>query len=70
MNEIYLLAKLRNTHTGQTIKVQDLTGHRWTLREQSQAQEFANAKAAEYTARTGTHWEGYLERYTPTYRQR
>ena len=67
MAEIYLLAKIRNTVTGQTQKVQDLTGHRWSLREAAQAQEFANAKAAEFTQRTGQSWTGFLERYTPTY---
>ena len=68
-DEIYLMAKIRNLDTGVSVKVQDLTGQRWTVRQTAEAQEYANSKAAEFTARTRQSWEGYLERYTPTYRQ-
>jgi len=63
---IYFMPKIRNTVTGQTITIHDTTGHQWVLREESQAQEYVNAKAAEFTDRTRQSWVGLLVRYTPT----
>jgi hypothetical protein len=67
--EQYLLAKARNTVTGQTVKNQDLTGARFTLQQRSLAEESASQLAAKMTARTGDEWLGFVEQYTPTYRR-
>lgn len=69
VDQVYLMPKIRNLETGQNVVIRDLRGRRWGLREAAQAQEFANSKAAEFTSRTGQAWEGFLERYTPTYRR-
>ncbi len=37
--EQYLLPKARNTRTGQTVKIQDLTGSRFTLAQRELAQD-------------------------------
>jgi hypothetical protein len=65
----YLLAKARNTITGQTVKNQDLTGARFTLQQRTLAEDSAHQLAAKMTARTGDAWEGFVEVYTPTHRQ-
>lgn len=67
--EQYLLAKARNTITGQTVKNQDLTGARFTLQQRGLAEASANQLAAKMTARTGVTWLGFVEQYTPTYRR-
>jgi len=68
MNQTYLLIKARNTVTGQTIKTQDLTGARFTLKQRKLAQDMADQTAAKMSARTGQLWEGYLVEYQPTER--
>ena len=65
----YLLAKARNTVTGQTVKNQDLTGSRFTLQQQNLAQSSADQLAEKMTARTGESWQGFVETYTPSYRR-
>lgn len=65
----YLLAKARNTVTGQTVKNQDLTGSRFTLQQQNLAQSSADQLAEKLTARTGELWQGFVETYTPSYRR-
>ncbi len=65
----YLLAKARNTVTGQTVKNQDLTGARFTLQQRSLAEDSARQLALKMTARTGDEWQGFVEQYTPTHRQ-
>jgi hypothetical protein len=65
MNQ-YLLAKARNTVTGQTVKNQDLTGGRFTLQQRVYAENSADALALKMTARTGDTWQGFVESYTPT----
>jgi len=67
--EQYLLSKARNTVTGQTVKNQDLTGHRFTLAQRTMCQEVADQLAAKMTARTGESWVGFCEAYTPAVRQ-
>jgi len=69
MEQQYLLAKARNTVTGQTVKNQDLTGARFTLQQRSLAEDSARQLAEKMSARTGDLWEGFVEQYTPTYRR-
>jgi len=66
--EQYLLAKARNTITGQTVKNQDLTGARFTLQQRFLAEDSARQLAEKMTARTGDTWLGFVEAYTPTER--
>jgi hypothetical protein len=68
MNQ-YLLAKARNTITGQTVKNQDLTGARFTLQQRVLAEASARQLADKMTARTGDLWKGFVEAYTPTERR-
>ena len=67
--EQYLLSKARNTLTGQTVKNQDLTGHRYTFAQRSLCQEVADQLAAKMTAKTGNTWVGFCEAYTPSVRR-
>lgn len=64
----YLMVKARNLRTGQTVKNQDLTGTRLELRQRSIAEDHARQLAAKMTERTGDAWTGFVETYTPTYR--
>jgi hypothetical protein len=66
--EQYLLVKARNTVTGQTVKNQDLTGGRFTLKQRVLAEDSARQLAAKMSARTGDTWLGFVESYTPTER--
>jgi hypothetical protein len=66
--EQYLLAKARNTITGQTVKNQDLTGARFTLKQRVLAEDSARRLAVKMSARTGDAWVGFVEAYTPTER--
>lgn len=67
--EQYLLPKARNTRTGQTVKIQDLTGARFTLSQRGLAQDRADQLAESMTARTGDSWLPFLETYTPSTRR-
>ena len=69
MEQQYLLAKARNTITGQTVKNQDLTGARFTLKQRDLAEAAAQQLADKMTARSGDLWEGFVEQYTPSYRR-
>lgn len=69
MAEQYLMVKARNLVTGQTVKNQDLTGGRLELRQRTIAEELADQLAAKMTSRTGDTWQGFVEVYTPTFRQ-
>ena len=64
----YLLAKARNTVTGQTVKNQDLSGARYTLAQRTLCQVEADRLAESMTARAGDTWVGFCEEYTPTSR--
>jgi hypothetical protein len=66
--EQYLLVKARNTVTGQTVKNQDLTGGRFTLKQRVLAEDSARQLADKMSARTGDTWLGFVESYTPTER--
>lgn len=65
----YLLPKARNLTTGQTVKQQDLTGHRFTLQQRSLATAVAEKFADELTARTKQPWVPFLEEYVPSVRK-
>jgi len=69
MTAQYLLAKARNTVTGQTVKTQDLTGQRFALSQRTMAEDSADQLASKMTAKTGDVWVGFVEQYTPTQRQ-
>jgi hypothetical protein len=68
MTAKFLLPKARNTVTGQSVKNQDLTGGRFTLKQRVLAEDSARQLAAKMTARTGDTWQGFVEAYTPTER--
>lgn len=65
----YLLPKARNLSTGQTVKQQDLTGHRFTLEQRNLATAVAEKFANELTARTKEPWVAFLEEYEPSVRR-
>lgn len=65
----FLLAKARNLTTGQTVKNQDLTGARFTLRQRALAENSAEQLAEKMSARTGDPWVGFVEEYTPSVRR-
>lgn len=65
----FLLPKARNLTTGQTVKTQDLTGHRFTMNQRPLAENAAQELAAKMTERTGDTWVGFTEAYTPSVRR-
>ena len=65
----YLLPMARNTVTGQTVKTQDLTGHRFVPAQRMMCQEAADQLAVKMTARTGSTWQGFCQSYTPSVRR-
>lgn len=65
----FLLPKARNLVTGQTVKTQDLTGHRFDLRQRALAEIAAEELAGKMTQRTGDQWVGFVESYTPSQRK-
>ena len=69
MIQQYLLPMARNAVTGQTVKIQDLTGERFTRHQQALAESTADQLAERMTARTGESWSGFVQLYTPTVRQ-
>jgi hypothetical protein len=68
MQTQYLLPMARNTVTGQTVKTQDLTGARFRIDQRPLAEDMSRQLAEKMTARTGDPWQGFVIRYTPTYR--
>ena len=69
MPQTFLLPKARNTSTGQSIKIQDLTGARYTLAQRFLAEDRARQLAEDLTNRTGEGWVGYVEEYQPSERR-
>jgi len=65
----YLIAKARNSVTGETQVSQDLTGARFQLHQRKLAQSRADQLAQGLTERTGDQWQGFCERYTPSQRR-
>jgi hypothetical protein len=68
MPQTFLLPKARNTSTGQSVKIQDLTGGRYTTSQRSLAEDRARQLAESLTNRTGEGWVGYVEEYVPSKR--
>lgn len=69
MTERFLLPKARNLVTGQTQKIQDLTGARFRLDQRQLAEEVASQLAQKLSARTRQSWVGFVEEYTPSVRR-
>jgi hypothetical protein len=69
MKQQFLLSKARSLLTGQTVKIQDLTGMKYSLSQRALCQEQADQLAAKMTARTGETWVGFCEAYVPTVRR-
>lgn len=69
MPQTFLLPKARNSTTGQSIKIQDLTNGRYTLAQRSLAEDRARQLAEDLTRRTGEGWVGYVEEYQPSTRR-
>jgi hypothetical protein len=65
----YLIAKARNTVTGETQVSQDLTGARFQLHQRRLAEDRANQLAQGLTERSGQQWTGFIERYVPSQRR-
>lgn len=65
----YLLPMAKNVDTGQTVKIQDLTGFKYAQNQRSYCQEKANELASNLTERTGDSWVGFVKEYLPTYRR-
>lgn len=68
MSNQYLISKARNSRTGQTLKIQELTGARFTMAQRALCQEKADKLAEQMTAKTGDTWHGFVEAYTPSVR--
>ena len=64
----YLLPMARNTVTGETVKQQDLTGTRFTLRQRAMCQEQADRIARKQSELTNESWTGFVLQYTPSRR--
>jgi hypothetical protein len=69
MAQTYLLPKAYCIETGQSVKIQDLTGARYTLGQRSFAQQQAETLAQSMSQRTRKTWAPYLVEYTPTERR-
>ena len=59
----YLLPKARNSVTGETVKTQDLTGARYTLKQRSFAEQATEQLAQKMTVRTETLWTPIVVEY-------
>lgn len=62
----YLLPMAKCTETGETVKTQDLSGNRFTLRQRALAQEVADQIAEKMNQRTNKNWTGFVKEYIPT----
>jgi len=70
MSTQYLLCKARDTETGMTLALQDLTGARFKLSQRALAEDKARQWAESLTARTGRVHTPFVEQYTPKPRLR
>ena len=63
----HVLEMARNLTTGQTVKEQDLTGHRFlnNLRGKDWCQQVADKLAARLDSRVPGGWESIVQPYTP-----
>lgn len=69
MANTYLLPKAYCIETRQSVKIQDLTGARYTLGQRDWAMQKATELAESMTARTRKAWSPYVVEYTPTQRR-
>jgi len=69
MSQQYLIVKAKNTHTGITLKQQDLTGTRFKLSQRHLADDQAERFADSLSGRTGDTWIPVVETYTPSVRR-
>ena len=59
----------RNTTTGQTVKIQDMDGLRYTPEQRFLCQERAENLASSMTRRTGDSWIPVIKEYVPSVRK-
>ena len=59
----------RNTTTGQTVKIQDMDGLRYTPEQRVFCQERAEKLALSMTRRTGDSWIPVIKEYVPSARK-
>jgi len=62
----YIMPMARNVNTGQTQKIQDLAGGRFTQTQHRLAQQVAEQYAHKLSQSTGDVWEGFIKDYSPT----
>tara|TARA_B110000503_G_C7005360_1_gene353333 strand:- start:406 stop:621 length:216 start_codon:yes stop_codon:yes gene_type:complete len=65
----YLMPMARNTTTGQTIKIQELNGVRYTLDQRPFCQAQAEKLSKNMTERTGDSWLPVIKEYIPSIRK-
>jgi hypothetical protein len=63
MNQ-FLMPAARNAITREVVKKQDLSGRRFTTRDQQEAQLWADRLAEDMTARTRQDWHAELIEYS------
>jgi hypothetical protein len=65
----YLMPMARNISTGQTVKIQDMGGLRYTHEQRFLCQERAEKLAETMTQRTGDSWLPLIKEYVPSSRK-
>lgn len=65
----YLMPMARNKTTGQTVKIQDMDGLRYTSEQRFLCQERAERLAENMTQRTGDSWLPLIKEYVPSSRK-
>ena len=65
MSQKYLIAKARNTITGETVMHRNLGTARFRLDQRRLAEDFARQYALKLTDRFRQPWTPFVEEYTP-----
>jgi hypothetical protein len=65
----YLMPMARNTTTGQTVKIQDMDGLRYTQEQKFLCEQRAEKLAETMTQRTGDSWIPIIKEYVPSVRK-
>lgn len=65
MQTQYLMAKARNTVTGETVMHRNMGTAHFRMDQRRLAEDFARQYAAKLSLRTQQQWLGYVEPYTP-----
>jgi hypothetical protein len=65
----YLMPMAKNSTTGQTVKVQDMDGLKYTSDQQLFCQQRAEQLAENMTQRTGDSWLPIIKEYIPSTRK-